>query len=120
MAKFVALGKDGIEPEEYGPDEGSTISGNPRFMFRSLDEAKVGLSSGIWEATPGKWRLENAHWEYCLIWLPFHQTTYTIEFMRLAKPSSRRSSNHQPFMSPYCYCNLAPPAEERRTLLRQS
>jgi uncharacterized cupin superfamily protein len=64
MAKFVALGIDGVEPEEYRPDKGSVISGNPRFRLWSLDEAKRGLCSGIWEATPGKWRFENAHWEY--------------------------------------------------------
>jgi uncharacterized protein len=40
MAKFVAMGIDGIEPEEYGPDEGSVICGNPRFRLWSLDEAK--------------------------------------------------------------------------------
>jgi uncharacterized protein len=44
MAKFVAMGIDGIEPEEYGPDKGSVISGNPRFRLWSLDEAKGGLS----------------------------------------------------------------------------
>jgi uncharacterized cupin superfamily protein len=67
MAKFVAMGIDGIEPEEYGPEEGNVISGNPWFRLWSLDEAKGGLSSGIWESTTGKWRFENAHWEYCRI-----------------------------------------------------
>ena len=28
------------------------------------------------------------------------KTTYTIEFMRLAEPTLRRSSIHRPFMSP--------------------
>ena len=53
MAKFVAMGIDGVDPEEYGPDKGSVISGNPRFRSWSLDEAKGGLASGIWEAHAG-------------------------------------------------------------------
>jgi MFS family permease len=32
--------------------------------------------------------------------LGYMETTYSIEFMRLAEPLFRRSSNHQPFMSP--------------------
>jgi uncharacterized protein len=67
MAKFVAMGIESVEPEEYRPDKDSVISGNPRFRLWSLDEAKGGLSSGIWEATPGKWRFENTHWEFCRI-----------------------------------------------------
>ena len=67
MAKFVAMGIDGVEPEEDRPDKESVISGNPRFKSWSLDEADGGVSSGIWEATPGKWRFANANWEYCRI-----------------------------------------------------
>ncbi|AOO81937.1 cupin domain-containing protein [Bosea vaviloviae] len=67
MAKFLALGIEGVEPEEYGPDEGSVVSGAPRFRSWTRDEADGGLSCGIWEATPGKWRFENPHWEYCRI-----------------------------------------------------
>jgi hypothetical protein len=37
----------------HGPDKGSVISGNPRFRLWSLDEAKGGLASGIWEAHAG-------------------------------------------------------------------
>jgi uncharacterized cupin superfamily protein len=67
MAKFVTMDINGIEPEEDAPDQGAVLSGNPRFRTWALDEATGGLSSGIWEATPGKWLFENAHWEYCYI-----------------------------------------------------
>ncbi|RXT51255.1 cupin [Bosea sp. Tri-44] len=67
MGKFVTMGVDGTEPETYGPDEGSVIAGAPRFRSWTLDEAEGGLSSGLWEATQGKWNFENAHWEYCRI-----------------------------------------------------
>jgi len=39
----------------------------------------------------------------------FMETTYTIDFMRLAEPPSRKSSYYQPFMSPYYYCNPSVP-----------
>lgn len=32
-----------------------------------MDNAEGGLSAGQWEATPGKWRFANDHWEYCRI-----------------------------------------------------
>lgn len=67
MTKFVTMAIDGIEPETDEPDEGSVISGAPHFRSWTLDEAEGGLSSGVWEATQGKWRFENAHWEYCRI-----------------------------------------------------
>ncbi len=52
----------GIDPKEDAPSESSVLSGSPRFKSWNLDEAG-GVSSGIWEATPGKWRFENDHWE---------------------------------------------------------
>jgi uncharacterized cupin superfamily protein len=65
--KFVAMNTSGIDPREDTPSESSVISGSPRFKSWNLDEAAGGVSSGIWEATPGKWRFENDHWEYCRI-----------------------------------------------------
>ncbi len=67
MTKFITMDIASVEPEQYEPDKGSVIWGAPRFSSWSLDEAGKGLSSGIWEATPGKWRFENPHWEYCRI-----------------------------------------------------
>jgi uncharacterized protein len=65
--KFVAMNTIGIDPKEDTPSESSVISGSPRFKSWNLDEAAGGVSSGIWEATPGKWCFENDHWEYCRI-----------------------------------------------------
>ncbi|WP_038169791.1 cupin domain-containing protein [Verrucomicrobium sp. BvORR106] len=67
MPNFIAMRIGAVEPEVEAPDSGSVISGKPRFKSWTLDEADGGLSSGIWEATPGKWHFENAHWEYCRI-----------------------------------------------------
>ena len=67
MTRYVPMTIDGIAPIGEVPDGSSVIAGSPRFRSWSLDEARSGLSSGIWEATPGKWRFENSHWEYCRI-----------------------------------------------------
>ena len=57
----------GIEPETGKPEEGRLISGDPRFRTWNLEEAGNGLFAGVWEATPGKWRIEYSEWEYCRI-----------------------------------------------------
>ncbi len=67
MANFVATDVSGIRPTEEVPAKESVISGAPRFKSWTVDEAAGGISSGLWESTPGKWRFENDHWEYCRI-----------------------------------------------------
>ncbi|MCM2292156.1 cupin domain-containing protein [Allorhizobium sp. BGMRC 0089] len=53
----------GIEPEEGAPDPQRIVSGAPRFRTWSLEEAD-GLYAGVWEATPGAWRVSYEEWEY--------------------------------------------------------
>jgi uncharacterized cupin superfamily protein len=65
--KFFPMNTGSLAPTESAPSETSVISGTPRFKSWNLDEAAGGVSSGIWEATPGKWHFENDHWEYCRI-----------------------------------------------------
>jgi hypothetical protein len=43
------------------------ISGNPKFLTWNVEEADGGLYAGIWEATPGKWRIVYDEWEFCHI-----------------------------------------------------
>ena len=43
------------------------ISGDPNFRTWNAEEAEGGLYAGIWEATPGKWRIEYDEWEFCHI-----------------------------------------------------
>jgi uncharacterized protein len=52
-----------VEPEEGGPAPDRLISGNPRFTTWNLEEAD-GLYAGVWQATPGKWRIVYDEWEY--------------------------------------------------------
>ena len=55
------------EPEEGAPKPDRLISGAPTFRTWNVEEADGGLYAGIWEATPGKWRIEYDEWEFCHI-----------------------------------------------------
>ncbi len=69
MAGALYLGFDlsGIEPEEGAPAADRLVSGDPRFRTWNLEEAEGGLYSGVWESTPGKWRIAYDEWEFCHI-----------------------------------------------------
>ena len=66
-ASFLRIAVDGIEPEEGAPAPGRLIYGNPRFRTWNAEEADGGIYAGIWEATPGKWKIEYTEWEFCHI-----------------------------------------------------
>lgn len=53
-----------IQPEEGAPAPDRLISGDPRFATWNIEEASGGLYAGIWQSTPGKWRVEYDEWEY--------------------------------------------------------
>lgn len=63
MSKFAAFDISAVTPELGEPDPERVISGSPRFRTWNLEEAD-GLYAGIWEATPGKWRISYDEWEY--------------------------------------------------------
>ena len=64
---WVPVNLDGVEPEEGAPATGRVISGEPRFRTWNVEQADGGLYAGIWESTPGKWRIEYEEWEFCHI-----------------------------------------------------
>lgn len=45
---------------------GKLIAGDPVFTTWTLENAD-GLFAGLWQATPGKWRIAHDQWEYCRI-----------------------------------------------------
>jgi uncharacterized cupin superfamily protein len=55
---------DAVEPEAGAPDADRILSGDPQFRTWNFEEAEGGLYAGIWEATPGKWRISYDEWEY--------------------------------------------------------
>lgn len=67
MTRFARMNIDDILPEVSRPEVDSVIEGAPEFRAWSVDDAEGGVTAGLWEATPGKWRFENLHWEYCRI-----------------------------------------------------
>ena len=67
VTHFAALTTSGIGPEEGAPPPDRVISGDPKFRTWNVEEAEGGPFAGIWEATPGKWRIEYDEWEFCHI-----------------------------------------------------
>lgn len=67
MIRFLTIDTSGIEPEIGAPAADRVVSGAPTFRTWSVEEAEGGLYAGIWEATPGKWRIEYDEWEFCHI-----------------------------------------------------
>ena len=66
MSLFQRL-TDTAAPEEPGaPAPDRVIEGAPHFRTWNMED-RDGLYAGIWEATPGKWRIVYDEWEYCHI-----------------------------------------------------
>ncbi len=53
-----------LYPEAGAPAADRLISGTPAFRTWNFEEAEGGIYAGIWEATPGKWRIAYDEWEY--------------------------------------------------------
>ncbi|MGJ8546265.1 MAG: cupin domain-containing protein [Sulfitobacter sp.] len=52
-----------VPAEEEKPAADKLIAGDPRFTTWNLEE-RDGLYCGIWQSTPGKWRVSYDEWEY--------------------------------------------------------
>jgi len=67
MSNFLGIDIAGIEPEAGAPASDRLISGDPKFRTWNAEEEAGGLYAGIWESTPGKWRIAYDEWEFCHI-----------------------------------------------------
>lgn len=67
MTFFVTIDTAAVEPEFGAPAPDRVIAGNPEFRTWNVEEARDGLYAGVWEATPGKWRIVYDEWEFCHI-----------------------------------------------------
>ncbi len=65
--KFLLLDTAGAVPEEGAPPAERVLSGTPKSRTWNIEERDGGLYAGIWESTPGKWRIEYDEWEFCHI-----------------------------------------------------
>ena len=66
-SNFLPLDARGVEAEAGAPAADRLISGDPKFRTWNVEERDGGLYAGIWESTPGKWRIEYDEWEFCHI-----------------------------------------------------
>ena len=64
MSNAQPFAVSGIEPETGRPAADRLISGEPVFTTWNIEEADGGLYAGIWQSTPGKWRIQYDEWEY--------------------------------------------------------
>ena len=53
-------------PETDRPAADRLISGDPVFSTWNLED-RDGLYCGLWQSTPGKWRIQYDEWEFCHI-----------------------------------------------------
>jgi uncharacterized protein len=64
MQTWTTFDLSAIEPEDGAPAADRVIEGDPRFRTWNVEEAEGGVFAGVWEATPGKWRILYDEWEY--------------------------------------------------------
>lgn len=55
--------REGTEPETSRPDPAKVIAGDPIHTTWNVEESE-GIFAGLWESTPGKWRVSYDEWEY--------------------------------------------------------
>ncbi len=55
-----------VPPEVERPDPAKVLSGDPVHTTWNLEE-RDGLYCGLWQSTPGKWRVSYNEWEYVRI-----------------------------------------------------
>ena len=65
-AHFIAVEPQGAGAEISRPDPVKVLSGDPVHTTWNIEE-RDGLYCGIWQSTPGKWRISYDEWEYCRI-----------------------------------------------------
>ena len=59
---------DEMEPEAGAPDPAKVVSGSPRFRtWNHYADGNEKTFAGVWEATPGAWRISYDEWEFCHI-----------------------------------------------------
>ena len=63
MKLVEGISQDGITPEVTRPDPGKVVSGDPVHSTWSRED-RDGLYCGMWQTTPGKWRISYDEWEY--------------------------------------------------------
>ena len=66
QALFLRLSQSGTDPQVSRPDPAKVLAGDPVHTTWNVEE-RDGLYCGIWQSTPGTWRIAYDEWEYCHI-----------------------------------------------------
>jgi uncharacterized cupin superfamily protein len=66
IALYLAIDDQAARPETNRPPAEKVISGDPVHTTWNAEE-RDGLYCGIWQSTPGKWRIAYDEWEFCHI-----------------------------------------------------
>ncbi|RIY01461.1 cupin domain-containing protein [Aureimonas flava] len=67
MSDAIMVQVDGVEPEVARPAPEKVLSGDPVHRTWNVEAADGGLYAGVWESTPGEWRIAYDEWEFCQI-----------------------------------------------------
>lgn len=65
-ARLIAMTRAAATPARSAPPAERIVSGDPVFTTWNVED-RDGLCCGIWQCTPGKWRIAYDEWEYCRI-----------------------------------------------------
>lgn len=63
MTLLIAVAKDATPPEVSRPDPSKLVSGDPVHTTWNIED-REGLYCGLWQSTPGAWRVSYDEWEY--------------------------------------------------------
>jgi uncharacterized cupin superfamily protein len=66
MSLLQRVTRDGITPDVTRPDPAKVVAGDPVHSTWNIEDVD-GLYCGLWQSTPGKWRVSYAEWEYIYI-----------------------------------------------------
>ena len=66
MPTFLRLTPEAAPGETDRPAPEKVVAGDPVFTTWNAEE-RDGLYCGIWQSTPGTWRISYEEWEYCRI-----------------------------------------------------
>lgn len=65
---FLPFDLSSIEPVDSAPDPDRVVKGAPRHRTWNVEETPDHrIFSGVWESTPGTWRVSYDEWEFCSI-----------------------------------------------------
>ncbi len=66
MPHLLRLTRDGTTPEVSRPAPERLVSGDPVHTTWNIED-RDGLFCGLWQSTPGAWRVSYSEWEYVRI-----------------------------------------------------